>query len=73
MGITSVSTHILRPFIPEEYCMVSLYLLVCTYMKDLTELGFWNGAMKNKLIAAKGSVQGITEIPQNIKDLYKTV
>ena len=29
--------------------------------------------MKNKLIAAKGSVQAIPEIPQQIKDLYKTV
>jgi ribonucleoside-diphosphate reductase alpha chain len=29
--------------------------------------------MKNKLISANGSVQNIPEIPQNLKDLYKTV
>ena len=29
--------------------------------------------MKNKLIIANGSVQNIPEIPQNLKDLYKTV
>ena len=42
-------------------------------MKDLIELGLWNDAMKNRLIAANGSIQEIPEIPQNIKDLYKTV
>ncbi len=51
-----------------EFVVVNKHL-----MKDLIELGLWNGTMKNKLIAAKGSVQGIAEIPQNIKDLYKTV
>ena len=29
--------------------------------------------MKNKLLAANGSVQNIPEVPQDIKDLYKTV
>ena len=29
--------------------------------------------MKNKLIAQNGSVQNIKEIPQHIKELYKTV
>ena len=33
----------------------------------------WNDGLKNKIIAANGSVQGIAEIPQNIKDIYKTV
>ena len=42
-------------------------------MKDLTELGLWNEAMKHKLIAHGGSVQSIDEIPAHIKKLYKTV
>ena len=42
-------------------------------MKDLIELGLWNETMKNKLIEANGSVQALPEIPQNIKDIYKTV
>ena len=36
-------------------------------------LGLWNDAMRQKLIGANGSVQGIAEIPQNIKDIYRTV
>ena len=42
-------------------------------MKDLINLGLWNDTMRQKLIAANGSVQPIAEIPQNIKDIYKTV
>lgn len=42
-------------------------------MKDLMELGLWNENMRQKLIATNGSVQDIPEIPQNIKDIYKTV
>jgi ribonucleoside-diphosphate reductase alpha chain len=42
-------------------------------MKDLMSLGLWSESMRQKLIAANGSVQNIPEVPQNIKDLYKTV
>jgi ribonucleoside-diphosphate reductase alpha subunit len=42
-------------------------------MKDLIDLGLWNETMRQKLIATNGSVQPIPEIPQNIKDIYKTV
>jgi len=42
-------------------------------MKDLIELGLWSDNMRQKLIAANGSIQAIPEIPQNIKDIYKTV
>jgi ribonucleoside-diphosphate reductase alpha subunit len=42
-------------------------------MKDLIELGLWTENMRQKLIATNGSVQPIPEIPQNIKDIYKTV
>lgn len=51
-----------------EFIVVNKHL-----MKDLIELGLWNDNMKNKLIDANGSIQNIPEIPQNIKDLYKTV
>ncbi len=51
-----------------EFIVVNKHL-----MKDLIKLGIWNESMKNKLIAAKGSVQNIPDIPQHIKDLYKTV
>lgn len=51
-----------------EFVVVNKHL-----MKDLIRLGLWNDNMKNRLIAANGSVQQIPEIPQNLKDLYKTV
>lgn len=51
-----------------EFVIVNQHL-----MKDLIKLGLWSADMKNKLIAAQGSVQNIPDIPQEIKDLYKTV
>ncbi len=51
-----------------EFVVVNKHL-----MRDLIERGMWNDNMKNKLIAANGSVQDIAEIPQDIKELYKTV
>jgi ribonucleoside-diphosphate reductase alpha chain len=42
-------------------------------MKDLMSLGLWSETMRQKLIAANGSIQNIPEIPQNIKDIYRTV
>ncbi len=57
-----------RRVLSGEFIVVNKHLL-----KDLIALGLWNDTMKNKLIQANGSVQDIPEIPQNIKDLYKTV
>lgn len=42
-------------------------------MKDLIEAGLWTENMRQKLIASNGSVQDIAEVPQNLKDIYKTV
>lgn len=57
-----------RRVLSGEFVIVNKHLL-----KDLVKLGLWNDRLKNKIIAANGSVQEIPEIPQNIKDLYKTV
>jgi ribonucleoside-diphosphate reductase alpha subunit len=57
-----------RRVLSGEFIVVNKHLL-----KDLIELGLWNEGMKNKLIQANGSVQNIPEIPQEVKDLYKTV
>ncbi|MEM9390462.1 MAG: ribonucleoside-diphosphate reductase subunit alpha, partial [Bacteroidota bacterium] len=51
-----------------EFIVVNKHL-----MKDLIKLGLWDDAMKNRLIEANGSVQNMPEVPQNIKDIYKTV
>jgi ribonucleoside-diphosphate reductase alpha chain len=42
-------------------------------MRDLMSLGLWSESMRQKLISANGSIQAIPEIPQNIKDIYRTV
>jgi ribonucleoside-diphosphate reductase alpha chain len=57
-----------RRVLSGEFVVVNKHLL-----KDLVQLGLWNDNMKNKLIAANGSVQNITEIPENIRILYRTV
>ncbi|MBI4944855.1 MAG: ribonucleoside-diphosphate reductase subunit alpha [Bacteroidetes bacterium] len=51
-----------------EFVVVNKYLL-----KDLVKRKLWNDNLKNKIIAENGSVQNIEEIPQDLKDLYKTV
>lgn len=57
-----------RRVLSGEFIVVNKHLL-----HDLIELNLWSDEMKQKLIVANGSVQNIPEIPQNIKDLYKTV
>ncbi|XP_046335381.2 ribonucleoside-diphosphate reductase large subunit-like [Haliotis rufescens] len=57
-----------RRVLSGEFQVVNHHLL-----KDLTERGLWNDEMKNKMIASGGSIQGIEEIPKDLKDLYKTV
>jgi ribonucleoside-diphosphate reductase alpha chain len=57
-----------RRVLSGEFVVVNKHLL-----KDLVKLGLWNDNLKNKIIAANGSIQEIPEIPQNIKDLYRTV
>jgi len=42
-------------------------------LRDLIKLGIWNPLLKDKLIAANGSVQNIQEIPDDLKLIYKTV
>jgi ribonucleoside-diphosphate reductase alpha chain len=57
-----------RRVLSGEFVVVNKHLL-----RDLVKLGIWNEGLKNKIIAANGSVQNIAEIPANIKELYKTV
>ena len=57
-----------RRVLSGEFIIVNKHLL-----KDLVNLGLWNNSMKNKIIAANGSIQNIEEIPADIKELYKTV
>lgn len=62
------SNIFLRRTLSGEFVVVNRHLV-----KDLTELGLWSSQMKDKIIGADGSIKDIPEIPQNLKDLYKTV
>lgn len=57
-----------RRVLSGEFVVVNKHLL-----KDLVELNLWNDDMKNKIITHNGSVQKIDGIPDNIKEIYKTV
>lgn len=57
-----------RRVLSGEFCIVNTHLV-----KDLQKLNLWNPTMKNRIVAANGSVQHISEIPEDIRVLYKTV
>jgi ribonucleoside-diphosphate reductase alpha chain len=57
-----------RRVLSGEFIVVNKHLL-----RDLNKLGLWNDDMKNRIMAANGSIQDIDEIPQNLKEIYKTV
>ncbi len=57
-----------RRVLSGEFIVVNKHLLV-----DLVKLGLWNEDVKNAIMANNGSIQSIEGIPDNIKELYKTV
>ncbi len=56
-----------RRVLSGEFIVVNKHLL-----RDLVDMGLWNENMKNRLISENGSIQNVSEIPQHLKDLYKT-
>ena len=56
-----------RRVLSGEFIIVNKHLL-----RDLVKLGIWDDRLKNKLMSSNGSIQNIDEIPENIKNLYKT-
>jgi ribonucleoside-diphosphate reductase alpha chain len=56
-----------RRVLSGEFIIVNKHLL-----RDLVKEGLWNKEMRQKIMAANGSVQNINEVPQHLKDLYKT-
>ena len=57
-----------RRVLSGEFIVVNKHLL-----EDLVSLGLWDNAMKEDIMRANGSIQHIDIIPQEIKNLYKTV
>ncbi|QLC67299.1 ribonucleoside-diphosphate reductase subunit alpha [Flavobacterium sp. LPB0248] len=57
-----------RRVLSGEFIVVNKHLL-----EDLVKLGLWNEDLKQEIMRHNGSVQNIDRIPQDLKDLYKTV
>ena len=42
-------------------------------MKELKALGLWTEEIRNQIKLAEGSIQGLAEIPGDIREIYRTV
>ncbi len=57
-----------RRVLSGEFIIVNKHLL-----EDLVKLGLWTEELKQELMKANGSIQHIDGIPEDIKELYRTV
>jgi ribonucleoside-diphosphate reductase alpha chain len=57
-----------RRVLAGDFMVVNKYLV-----DDLAKLNLWTSEIRTQIIANNGSIQSITEIPQDLKDVYKTV
>jgi ribonucleoside-diphosphate reductase alpha subunit len=57
-----------RRVLAGEFTVVNKYLL-----RELTSMGLWTESIRNRMISDRGSIQNIEEIPQRIRDIYRTV
>ena len=56
-----------RQTLAGEFIVINKHL-----MRDLQELGLWGDDMKVKIMLNEGSVQAISEIPADLREVYKT-
>ena len=56
-----------RRVLAGDFMVINKYLV-----EDLTKLGLWTTDVRTQIIADNGSVQNMTQIPADIRDLYKT-
>jgi ribonucleoside-diphosphate reductase alpha chain len=57
-----------RRVLSGEFIIVNKHLL-----EDLVSLGLWDEGLKQEIMRANGSIENIDIIPDDIKELYKTV
>jgi ribonucleoside-diphosphate reductase alpha chain len=62
-----VSNVFKRETLSGEFIQVNRYLIA-----DLRQLGLWNEAMRDRIVAAEGSIADIDEIPSSLRRLYRT-
>src|SRR5210317_1631265 len=58
----------LRRTLAGEFVVVNKHLV-----EDLKKIGLWSKEMKDLMVKAGGSIQNIVDIPDDIKNLYRTV
>ena len=56
-----------RRVLAGEFVVINKYLV-----DDLVRLGCWTSDVRTQIIANNGSIQGIPEIPSEIRELYRT-
>ena len=57
-----------RHVLSGDFIVLNKYLV-----EELLERNLWTPAMRNSIIAMRGSIQGITEIPEEIRERFKTI
>jgi ribonucleoside-diphosphate reductase subunit M1 len=57
-----------RRVLAGEFTVVNKHLL-----RELTAMGIWTDSVRNRIIADRGSIQNVAEIPKSVRDVYKTV
>lgn len=62
-----ISNFFKRETLSGEFLTINKYLI-----QDLKKLNLWNAQMRAKIIEAEGSIQDISEIPEELRSLYKT-
>lgn len=63
-----ISNFFKRETLSGEFLQVNRYLI-----EDLKKANLWNDYMRSKIITAEGSIQNIEGIPEELKQLYRTV
>lgn len=63
-----ISNIFKRETLSGEFLQVNRYLI-----SDLQKIGMWTQTIRNRIISENGSIQGIKEIPEALRNLYKTV
>lgn len=63
-----ISNLFKRETLSGDFMQVNRYLVT-----ELQNLGLWSQEIRDKIKMAEGSIQGITEIPQAIREVYRTV
>ena len=67
-GIDPLTSNMyVRRLLSGEFIVVNKYL-----QNDLKKLDLWTKELRTLLIAARGSVQGLPDVPKKLKEIYKT-